>query len=375
MTYGPGELYWQRFGHNGIWIRDAGLGLDHVFNFGFFDFGQEDFFLRFLQGRMLYFSAARPSREEFASYIDENRSIRAQRLDLALEARYLLIEFLLNEIRPENRDYLYDYYENNCSTRVRDALDLALAGALREGTEGEAAEQTRRDHTRRLTADDFWLYLGLETALGAPVDGPINRWQELFIPGELAGALATAHTNLGGLRQPLVVEDVMLFESSLPEPPAAPVARWLRYLLASLALVAFGWALARKAPGAVRLLSRAWLLATGLAGCALLFFWFGTNHAVASLNLNLLLFSPLWLPLAAWRGGERICFGAVLALTSLAVLMGVAMNESLLGLPPGQYMLDTLAAFAPLNLAAATALVRFRPRPATPPGAPAARDR
>ena len=82
VTYGPGDIYWQRFGHNAIWIRDAGLGLDHVFNFGFFDFEQEDFFLHFLQGRMLYFSAAQPARDEFAAYINENRSIRAQRLDL-----------------------------------------------------------------------------------------------------------------------------------------------------------------------------------------------------------------------------------------------------------------------------------------------------
>ena len=83
VTYGPGEIYWERFGHNAIWIRDAGLGLDHVFNFGFFDFEQENFFLNFLQGRMLYFSAARPAREEFAGYINQNRSIRAQRLDRA----------------------------------------------------------------------------------------------------------------------------------------------------------------------------------------------------------------------------------------------------------------------------------------------------
>jgi len=95
VTYGPGEIYWQRFGHNAIWIRDPGLGLDHVFNFGFFDFEQENFFLRFLQGRMLYFSAARPAREEFADYIDENRSIRAQRLDLAPHQKLRLLEYLL----------------------------------------------------------------------------------------------------------------------------------------------------------------------------------------------------------------------------------------------------------------------------------------
>ena len=92
VTYGPGEIYWQRFGHNAIWIRDPGLGLDHVFNFGFFDFRQQDFFLRFLQGRMLYFSAARPAREEFAEYIDENRSIRAQKLDLSAQQKLRLVE-------------------------------------------------------------------------------------------------------------------------------------------------------------------------------------------------------------------------------------------------------------------------------------------
>ena len=72
-----------------------------------YDFEQEDFFLRFLQGRMLYFSAAQPARDEFASYIDENRGIRAQKLDLDRSQTQELIAFLLSEVRPENRDYLY----------------------------------------------------------------------------------------------------------------------------------------------------------------------------------------------------------------------------------------------------------------------------
>ena len=87
VTYGPGEIYWQLFGHNAIWIRDADLGLDHVFNFGYFDFEQDNFFLRFVQGRLLYFSAAQPAQREFSNYIDENRSIRAQRLRLSQPAR------------------------------------------------------------------------------------------------------------------------------------------------------------------------------------------------------------------------------------------------------------------------------------------------
>ncbi|MEE4293683.1 MAG: DUF4105 domain-containing protein, partial [Xanthomonadales bacterium] len=161
VTYGPGEVYWQRFGHNAIWVRDPARGLDHTFNYGFFDFAQENFFLRFLMGRMRYFSAAQPSDAEFAQYVSENRSIRAQRLALSKQQSAALVRSLLHDIRPENREYLYDYYADNCSTRVRDALDRALGGAIREAAVARPANADLRDHTRRLTQGDFWLYLGL----------------------------------------------------------------------------------------------------------------------------------------------------------------------------------------------------------------------
>ncbi len=95
----------------------------------------------------------------------------------------------------------------------------------------------------------------------------------------------------------------MLFESSRDGPAAAPRAWWPRYLLASLAALAAAWLLCRLVgPGLARVLARVWLLITGLAGLALLFFWFGTDHAVASMNLNLLVFNPLWLWPALRRG-------------------------------------------------------------------------
>lgn len=350
VTYGPGEVYWQRFGHNAIWVRDRELGLDHVFNFGFFDFAQEDFLLRFLQGRMLYFSAAQPATDEFAGYIDENRSIRAQRLDLPPGQAAGLTAFLLNEVRPENRDYLYDYYRNNCSTRVRDALDLALGGALSGGFSGMPAEWNWRDHTRRLTAADFWLYLGLEIALGAPVDRATDRWQEMFIPEVLADGVAAMPIRSASGSAPLVLEDVVLYASTLPPPPASPQAWWPRYLLASLVLV--GTILAGlRLPGRRRarrwctLLSRAWFGLAGLAGLILLFLWFGTDHAVARLNLNLLVFCPLWLWPALSRSAAGRTLPLVAGLSALALVMPF--------LPPGQYNLDVLAAFLPLNLVAA----------------------
>jgi len=369
LTYGPGEIYWQRFGHNAIWIRDPGLGLDHVFNFGFFDFEQENFFLRFLQGRLLYFSAAQPAQREFSNYIDENRSIRAQRLKLSPEQSLLLVEYLVDEVQPENRDYLYDYYSNNCSTRVRDALDLALDGALAGSFRPVMGAQNWRDHTRRLTAEDFWLYLGLEIVLGARIDQPISRWDEFFIPSELAASLAVMeHPGADGL-QSLVLEDVMLYQSSLKAPPAAPGNWWPRYLLVSMGLLAIAWLACRllRALNPVMLV-QGWLLLSGLTGVIMFIFWFFTDHVAVSQNLNLLVFNPLWWVVLYWQRHKAA--GPVLLLAStLALLMAL--------LPPHQYTLDVLAAFLPLNVASGISLILFRRRSqrADPPDVPATGDR
>ncbi len=342
LTYGPGEIYWQRFGHNAIWIHDTDLGLDHVFNFGFFDFEQDNFFLRYLQGRLLYFSAAQPVEREFSNYIDENRSIRAQRLDLSPEQSLQLVEYLLDEVQPENRLYLYDYYTNNCSTRVRDALDLALGGALVSSFRSATGAQSLRDHTRRLTIGDFWFYLALEIVLGAKIDQPISQWDEFFIPSELAASLADMeHPGVGGL-QPLVVEDVMLYQSSLQPPPAEPGNWWTRYLLMSMAILAFA-GLACRLLRVLNplLLVQGWLLLSGVAGLMMLFFWIFTDHVAVGQNLNLLVFNPLWWVVLYWKGHKAA--GSVLLLASMLALSMALLTSQ-------QYTIDVLAAFLPLNI-------------------------
>jgi len=350
VTYGPGEIYWQRFGHNGIWIRDHGLGLDHVFNFGFFDFEQKGFLKHFLQGRLLYFSAAQPAQREFAQYIDEDRSIRAQRLDLTAQQALGLAEFLVNEVQPQNRDYLYHYYRNNCSTRVRDALDQALGGSIRAAFEPRAAQQNLRDHTRRLTIPEYWLYLGLELALGSPIDRPISQWDEFFIPANLAEGMVQMDEWGASGGKPLVVEDVMLYQSGLDGPPLRAGAWWPRFLLPAFAVLAMTVLLCRLISWLkpVRL-ARAWLLISACLGLAIIYLWFFTDHDVARNNLNIALFNPVWLLCWAGRRFYTVTAGLLIGLGAVALLMTQ--------FPPHQYTADVLAAFLPLNLAAAGVLL------------------
>lgn len=349
VTFGPGEIYWERFGHNAIWLREPAGGLDHTFNFGYFDFEQENFFLRFLRGRMLYFSIAQPAVREFEFYRQTNRSIRAQKLNLAPRQYRQLRDYLLNEIKPENRDYRYDYYLNNCSTRIRDALDLALDGALSERTRAMPSGLNFRDHTRRLTEMQFWYYLGLEMGLGYPVDRPVTRWDEMFIPMVVADEMATMSGQSGDV---LLVADTMLFTASSEGPAATPGSTWSRYLALGLAVAVFAWLSGKFMPPAwLEGLGLAWVLIGASIGLVLAGLWLFTDHAVTRPNANLLLFNPLLL-LALAPMLRR--FGAVLLAGGTAIAW-------VLWLYPGhQYNLDVLALATPINLAVAASFWKAR---------------
>jgi hypothetical protein len=352
VTFGPGEIYFERFGHNAIWLREPAAGLDHTFNFGYFDFEQEDFFLRFMRGRMLYFSVAQPADREFGLYRQQNRSIRAQKLKLTAPQYVQLRDYLLNEIQPENRNYRYDYYLNNCSTRIRDALDIALDGALSARTGQMPAELDFRDHTRRLTQMQFWYYLGLETGLGFPVDRAITRWDEMFIPMVVADEIAAMSVATPGAAKPLVELDTMLFTSTRPAPGVNPTEIWFRYLLLGLILTGFAWLSGKFMPPVwLDGLVRAWVLISTTMGLILAALWVFTDHEASRENANLLLLNPL-LIIALVPKLQR--------LAAVILIGGNALAFTLLLLPRYQYNLDVIALVTPVNIAVAIYLFKTR---------------
>lgn len=350
VTFGPGQIYWERFGHNAIWLREPAVGLDHTFNFGYFDFEQEDFFQKFIRGRMLYFSVAQSASREFDFYRQENRSIRLQKLNLSPPQYQQLRDYLVNEVKPENRNYRYDYYLNNCSTRIRDALDIALDGALSERTEAVPADLNFRDQTRRLTQMQFWYYLGLELGLGSPVDRAVTRWDEMFIPMVVADEIAAMTAAGIDAGSPLVSVDTMLFTSTVPAPATTPTSIWYRYLFLGLLVTGLAWLSGKFMPPVwLGGLCQAWVLISATIGLILAALWLFTDHEVAGANANLLLFNPLVI-LALVPVLRRV--GAVV------MAGGVAVAYILLLLPEHQYNLDVLALLTPINLAVAAFLMR-----------------
>lgn len=335
MTMGPGSLVWERFGHNAIWVHDAARGTDKAYNYGLFDFAQENFILRFIQGRMLYWMEGFDAYLTAEVYERENRSVWVQELNLSPADRVRLRDFLEWNELEENRYYRYDYYRDNCSTRVRDAIDLVLGGQIRERTASTPSGSTYRSHTRRLTSNDVPVYTGLMMGLGSPVDREISEWEEMFLPLALRDHLREMTIlDESGNEVPLVRSERTLYESTRPPVRDAPPLWWPAYLAAGLLiaglLVLFGRTSPRSAAAryGFGVMAGLWSVLAGSGGLILLGLWALTDHTAAYRNENLFQLNPLSLavlvlvPVVVYgsRRWERAAVAIAVLVAALSVL-------------------------------------------------------
>lgn len=364
LTMGPGAEYWSRYGHNALLV-ELPDGTATVYNYGFFDFEQPGFLLRFARGQMRYRLVALPFDSDFAYYQAEGRGMQLQWLRLEPEQAERLAGFLEWNARPENAEYRYDYFTDNCSTRVRDALDEVLGGMIREQTRGRSRGLTYRSEALRLAAPDAWMYLGIHLLLGPTADRPLSRWQEGFVPERLRDALSVVQLADG---RPLVEERLDLLPQRLPDSRDSEPRFALLATAIGLGAALLVWLLAGRrglagTAGRV-LLGTFWLLA-GLAGLLGLVLWGFTDHAMAAANRGLLLASPLCLlllpalrPLA--RGGDIPRWLSRLA-ALCALLACATLPLYLLPVRPQDH-LEWILLAVPLHIAA----WRLLARPPTP---------
>lgn len=377
LTMGPGDEVWEKFGHNAIGLYDPDAGTDVAYNWGVFDFFQEGFYRRFIFGQMLYRMEAEDPGQAVAVYQHFNRSVWLQELNLSPRQKLALREFLRWNERPENREYRYDYYRDNCSTRVRDALDRALGGDLAAQLRPGPTGTTYRWHTRRITADNVPLYASLLFILGQPVDRPISAWDESFLPLRLMDHLRTVTvSDDAGRRVPLVMQERELFRADrAPERTGPPnwIVPFLALGLTSAGVLAYLASRGRRSRWArvtFVILATLWAFLIGGAGTFAAWGWLSTEHVAVYRNENILHFSPLALPLVvliplAARGWRKI------AATARWLAIGTAAS-SVLGLVlqilPAFYQVngEIIAWILPTHIAFAFGVWQATRKPATP---------
>lgn len=372
MTMGQGDQIWERFGHNAIGIRDSRTGRDLVFNWGLFSFEQPGFIGRFLRGEMMYWMGGFEFAPTVAEYKALNRTVEVQVLNLSPAQRLALFDFIRWNAQEENKFYRYDYFLDNCSTRVRDALDRVLGGALRDATDSIVTTSTYRDHALRLIAGDPLATVGVDIGLGRPTDRPITQWEEMFIPMKVRDRVRELRVpDDTGAMVPLVLSERVLVQADRAPERESPPALLVPLLLIG-ALVAGGlWWLGRRGlargVGAARgatALAAVWCLAMGVFGVALLYLRTMTQHVAAYDNTNIFVYNPAWLlVLAAMPMVSSGATGRRIAFTIATLAGALTMIGVVLLFVPGfnQDSLPVALLAAPTNLVIAW-LLRARSR-------------
>ena len=306
VTMGNGTRIWERFGHNAIRIVDATNRTDSVYNWGTFDFAQPHFLRRFMTGNTLYWMQGDDMPRTLEVYQYTNRSVWAQELDLTPAERLAVRDFIVWNARPENRYYRYDYYLDNCSTRVRDLIDRVVGGQVKQAMTSHLTNTTYRFHTQRSFQFDPAVALGTNIGLGEVADRRINEWEESFLPARLMDHIRDVRIrDSNGAVHPLVKAEQQLFRANGPPEPRQPPNEMVRNLAIGLAVAVLLGVLARGASARKRAarigfatLATIWTALNGILGVILIVGWTATRHVFMARNENLLQFDVLSLALA-----------------------------------------------------------------------------
>ncbi len=300
MTMQPGEIFWERFGHNAIVIDDGKQAISY--NFGFFDPTEAGFAVNFIRGRMNYILAALPLEQDLDYYRETGRGVSIQWLNLSEPQKQRINARLQFLAKPENAHYRYDYYRNNCATQVRDIVDGAVSGELQKQLTASSLGNTYRSETVRLSWPAKWMALGSDLLLSGNADEPLSKWQDAFVPMLLQESLAQIKLQNG---QPLVSENQRLLPHRLGQPPSE-LPQWsLSAMAIGLALAGF-FLWAKRKPRVLRLMILSVWLLSGLLGTGMVLVWVGTEHVFTHANENILLFSPLaWLAFGLYFVQQR----------------------------------------------------------------------
>lgn len=370
ITFGPGTETFAKFGHDAILVSDPRQPLGRrelVFNYGTFSFHSPWLIMDFLKGKLSYWLSASSLEQTVAVYRRANRTVSVQELALPPEKARALTAFLWENLKEENKYYRYDYYRDNCATRIRDVLDRHLDGSLREVSRAPAP-LTYRDHTRRLTLGAPFLFFGLDLAMGPVIDQPLTDWEEMFLPSRVAAKLAQVKDQEG---QPLVRRQYVLFEAQrAPEAEGAPGYRW-GWLALGFCWGGALYVLGRLRGRAAQIAHGAGLattgLLTGLIGAALLVLWLLTDHDVTYWNQNVLS-CPAWtlaLPVLAFDLLRKAPRRQALLMKLMVVTVAAALVALLLQLLPlRQAAGPAVSLFLPLWLGAGLGVWERLGRPA-----------
>jgi hypothetical protein len=296
ITCGPGSDLYATFGHSAVQVYDARLGIDRVYNYGTFDFDTPNFYLKFAQGKLNYALSVTSFERFLRTYQYEGRWVYRQDLNLTEEEKNELFAFLENNALPENKDYKYDFFYDNCSTRIRDAMEQVLGEKLKYPDFNQDTTATFRQLIDLYLLNHPWSDIGIDLALGIPCDKRADFREKMFLPDYLKDRMgsATISDSTGKARGIVLAEGFVLEETRQGANDSESVTWifWVLFFICAVTSVLGN-------PEKMRWFDIVFFTICGLLGIAVFLLWFATDHSATKWNMNNLWALPSWL-YGAW---------------------------------------------------------------------------
>ena len=287
ITASPGDELYSIFGHTALRIIDPANNIDRTYNYGTFDFDTEGFYRKFALGNLQYFLSVNEYERAKQAYLKAGRTITEQRLNLSLEQTQQLFRYLQTNARPENRYYSYEFFYDNCTTRVYDAINAVAGDALRFQEPLNPKQESFREFINSYLEPVPWSKFGINILLGTPADRIPSGPQTLFLPDLLKEGFESAKIQRSDTSLALVAGQNVYVPAN-PVMSATPlvtpaVAFWM--LLGFVVPLSF---LFHSRKTFWRWFDRLLFGVIGLIGVLILFLWLFSSYPSTKWNWNIL---------------------------------------------------------------------------------------
>ncbi|WP_138434683.1 lipoprotein N-acyltransferase Lnb domain-containing protein [Winogradskyella algicola] len=290
LTFGPGKSLNDAFGHNAFRIKDKAKGIDIVYGYGQYDFDAPNFYLKFARGKLNYLISRHFFGDIFNYYSRQNRTIEEQVLNLSTEQKQKLFNYLENNYKPENRKYLYDFFYDNCATKIRDVLSTVSNNTISFEKPNNFEQKTFRALIYEHVDKNSWGSLGIDIALGSVVDREASANEYMFLPKYINSFFEVSKINGSS---DLVKSSSTLYETRNENESSNFLFSPLVLLGLIASFILYITYKDYKTQKRTKWLDITLFSLSGIIGILLLFLWFGTDHTATWQNYNLLWAFPL----------------------------------------------------------------------------------
>jgi hypothetical protein len=292
LTCAPGTATYSIYGHSALRVVIPHIKSDQVFNWGVFDFSTPNFVWKFAKGKLNYLLGVYPYDSFMQEYFIENRSVYSQKINLDASEKRILLGRIQTNLRPENRSYKYDFFYDDCSTRIRDLIEKAVGTKLIYPPDEINQMHTFREMVGKYQENYPWLKMGVDLIMGTPGEVKATFRDRMFLPLDLQKNLTQAVINHDRKMIPLLSSEEPILEFDSPVVKNRFYTTPIFIFMLLFILIVFLSAMYLRGT-LINILDLVLFSVFSLLSLLMIFFNFFTDHQQMKLNINIIWFNPV----------------------------------------------------------------------------------